>query len=219
MAKGTTVAGPLSGHNNSVWAVAFLPDQEHVVSRSGFRTVRVWNVKTGHQAMEPFTFKKVEIPTGTIDSAVYYEMFFLHDRSRIESGFAPCSWKEAMEREEEEYRPHGRSSYWVQASAFSPDGKFVATHTHNRTHVWNAASGPFVDGRVTCLAFSGDGQQIASGSKGGIVRVWNIGIADKDPSGAVKQWVPFALAFSLDSKQIVVGRADDAVIYQLDRKQ
>jgi WD40 repeat protein len=37
------------GHSNSVFSVAFSPDGKSVVSGSGVKTVRLWNVATGQQ--------------------------------------------------------------------------------------------------------------------------------------------------------------------------
>jgi WD40 repeat protein len=68
--KAEVVGGPFIGHNNPVWAVSFL-DQEHIVSRSGFRTVQVWNVKTRERVT------RMDVATGTIDSAVRYSKYFI----------------------------------------------------------------------------------------------------------------------------------------------
>ena len=213
--KGEIVAGPFSGHKNPVWAVSFLPDQEHVVSRSGSRTVRVWNVETGQMILHPFKLKNVEIPTGTIDSAVHYDIYFFHDHSRVKSGFTACSWAEAMECEEEEYRP----GFWTQSAAVSYDGGFIATSTPNDTHVWHAnggsagtlAGGPFSTDNVICQAFSTDGQQIATGTEDGILCVWNVGTVEEGTSRAATQGPPYSLAFTPDGKQVVVGRLGGTV--------
>lgn len=213
--KGRIAAGPFSGHKNPVWAVSFLPDQEHVVSRSGFRTVRAWNVETGENILHPAKLKNVEIPTGTINSAVYYDIYFFHDNSRVKSGFAACSWAEAMECEEEEYRP----DFWTQAAAVSYDGRFIATSTSKHTHVWHAnsgsagtlAGGPFGTDSVICQAFSTDGQRIATGAEDGILCVWNVGTVEEGASGAATQGLPFSLAFTPDGKQVVVGRLGGTV--------
>jgi len=223
--NGNVLAGPFCGHKNPVWAVTFLPDQEHILSRSGFRTVRVWNVKTGHNVVKPFEFENVEIPTGTIDSAVYHDgndWGLDKDRSRTKSGFASCLWTEAMECEEQVYMPEKRyiqrkpaPPYWIQAAAFSYDGRFVATSNSECTHIWYAngrsagelAGGPFNNDQGTCLAFSADGQQILSGSFDGIMRVWNVGIVDDDLDATACAPAPYPVGFTPNGKQIVLHRS------------
>jgi WD40 repeat protein len=45
--SGETVAGPLAGHTDSVWSVAFSPDGQHIVSGSDDWTIRVSNITMG----------------------------------------------------------------------------------------------------------------------------------------------------------------------------
>jgi len=172
--------------------------------------------------MKSFEFENMEIPTGTINSAVYYENWGLdEDRSRTESGFTSCLWTGAMECEEQPYMPKReftrKPPYWIQAAAFSYDDKFVATSDSKCTHIWYAngrsagelAGGPFNNDQGTCLAFSADGQRISSGSRDGIVRVWNVGIVDddSDATASAKQVpAPYPVGFTPDGKQIVLRR-------------
>jgi hypothetical protein len=44
---------PLTGHTSHVTAVAFSPDGKLLASGSGDETVRIWDVATGKQAMDP----------------------------------------------------------------------------------------------------------------------------------------------------------------------
>jgi len=219
---GEVAVGPLDGHSNPVHAVSFLPDNNHVLSRSGFRAVQVWNMKTGKKAIGPFSFEEMVIPTGTIDSSIYFldGSVFYRDWSRIKSKFVACSWTTATEREEHYTPPF--SKYWAPAFTFSPDGQLVATCTPNYIHIWQASgpsagtlvSGPFSNDRVMCLAFSADGQRIVSGSKDGIVRVWNVGTVHRhdgvSPSSQ-REVNPSSVAFFPDGKHIAVGSWDGAI--------
>src|SRR5262249_28795933 len=70
---------------------------------------------------------------------------------------------------------------WVYAAAFSPDGKTVLTAGGNdqTARRWNAATGDPVgeplrhNGRVTSVAYSGDGKTFITGSEDGSARRWD----------------------------------------------
>jgi WD40 repeat protein len=69
----------------------------------------------------------------------------------------------------------------VDALAYSPDGKFIATGgTDDTARVWDAATGAQMlvlrgdNGPVDSVSFSPDGRVLATASEDGTARIWNV---------------------------------------------
>jgi serine/threonine protein kinase len=113
------------------------------------------------------------------------------------------------------YRGH---RYGVDAVAWSPDGKRIASGSYDTTvQVWDAIDGGHVytykghSSDVNAVAWSPDGERIASGSGDGTVQVWDVVVGNhvftyKGHSG----WV-WAIAWSPDGKRMASGSDDKTV--------
>jgi hypothetical protein len=132
--KGELVAALFSGHHQWIW--------ERSAFFHSLGCVKLWLGIT-----KPFESEEdMSISTGIVKSVrsifSYCFPFLMRDTKDVENGFAACPWTEAGVDEDEAGCP---------VSAFSADGRFVATCSAAHIYVWHAngelagslAGGPF----------------------------------------------------------------------------
>ncbi|KIM73277.1 hypothetical protein PILCRDRAFT_731139 [Piloderma croceum F 1598] len=128
------VSGPFEGHTNLVTSVSFSLDGKHIVSGSYDKTIRVWDVQTGHMVSGPFK--------GHTDSVS--SVSFSLDGKRIVSGSRDMTirvWD--AQTGDMVSGPFKGHTNLVTSVSFSPDGKCIVSGLYDQTiRVWDAeASG------------------------------------------------------------------------------
>ncbi len=161
-------AGVLSGHKDSVNAMAFTPDGRYLVSAGyGDFSVRTWDVRQGkliHSAATEHRVKSMVVSKSgeaVITGDVYGNV-----------GFWSVS-KGRLSRERSVHNGEGP----IQSMALSRNGRTLAVGSHDRTvTVWDSLAGPksrFVTepGGSSVVAFSASGNELVTAGKGPIFAV------------------------------------------------
>ena len=110
---------------------------------------------------------------------------------------------------------------YVNAVAFSPDGRFLATGSNDAEgyiQVWDIATGQRVkvitghEDEVLSLAYSKDGSQLLSSSYDKTARLWDTATGKEVRKFSGHTWWVWSAAFSSDEKQVVTAGHDGTAI-------
>jgi WD40 repeat protein/serine/threonine protein kinase len=204
------------GHNESVYALAFSPDSK-LLAIGGDQIVQIWEVARGQERSVLRGHR----------SGVYH-LSFSSDGSKLMtiSHDDPIAklWDVATGREQRAFS--GKAGAYVAGSAFSPDGKILATaeaHPFSReligsVRLWDTATGKerssfqVPDGGVFSVVFSPDGKTLASGnSVSGTIKLWDVATGRTRHTFYASTGRVYCLAFSPDGRTLSSASYDGTV--------
>lgn len=200
-----------AAHMGSMRSIVFFPDGEHFVTSGDDYTVRIWRDRTGQM------LHVLHGHTGWVRTVA-----ISRDGQLIASGGMDdriCIWRAADGALLHVLQEHTDAVWGV---AFSPNPEtphlLASASADTLIHFWDAATGERLhtlrghSHEIRCLAFNGDGSQLASGSLDKTLRVWQIGTPLETSQVRYcfqgDEIAVRAVVFSPDGKLVASGGAD-----------
>ncbi|MEH1936107.1 MAG: serine/threonine-protein kinase [Nostoc sp.] len=214
------VLASLSGHSQAVKSVAFSPDGQILATASDDKTIKLWQVET----LE-------EICTLLGHSHAVKSVAFSPDGQILASG----SWDKTVKLWDintgTEICTMTGHQLQVNSVAFSPQGQLLASASYDRTiRLWQISalesSQRELQNRpcysllstlsghawaVLTVAFSPDGQILATGSDDNTIKLWEVNTGQLICTLVGHSWSVVAVAFTADGETLLSASCDKTV--------
>ena len=225
---GLPLGEPLSGHLDFVTSMAFSPDGKTLASGGIDGSIILWNIDSNH----PIRTFVTDLKGGVTSIA------FSPDGKTLASGIEDGTIQ-LWDVEDGHLVRAFYTGYlnWTEVIVFSPNGKVMASgHLDGNVRLWDIASGqlvnksigassPIIEGftgtqvapqeagfRILSIAFSPDGNILASGSWDGFIQLWDAATGQPFGEPLISNSSSiFGLAFSSDGKMLFSSNKDGSI--------
>jgi len=164
------LAHTLTGHTDTVWAIAVSPDGQTLVSSSGDKTIKLWNLDTG-QLLHTLSGHSDTVRSISLSA----------DGRTLASGSGDKTIKLWNLETGKLLNTIASNSGPVWSVAITSDGQtLVSGGEDGAIKLWNLQTGKLRrnllahSGRVFSVALSPDGQTCATGGIDKTIRIWNL---------------------------------------------
>jgi WD40 repeat protein len=213
LSTGEMLGQPLRGHTNGVKLVSFSQDGKKFASYGDDKTVILWEVNP-HQPLAQTLLEQGE---------ALHDLTFLPNGKLLAARFSDqtiYAWD--VTAPQPVARQFAPPSIPFSMTSFSPAGKIFATDTQNGIILFDIATAQAIGQPLsaktdyaTSLAFSPDGQILASGFGDGSLMFWNVTTQQPLGQPLVKQTdIITRLVFSPDGKFLASTAGNTIVLWE-----
>ena len=195
----------LTGHSNWVWSVAYSPDGQTLASGSLDNTIKLWNVNTGN------LLQTLKGHSELVNSVAYSP-----DGQTVASGSLDKTIK--LWNINTGNLLQTLEGYYIVA--YSPDGQTLAlaSGSDDKTiKLWDVNTGNLLQtleghsNSVLSVAYSPDGQTVASGSRDSTIKLWNVKTGKLLQTFTDHSDFVTSVAYSPDGQTVASGSRDSTI--------
>ena len=195
--------GPPLEHLRSVSEVAFSPDGDSFLTACLDGTIRLWSTATGDPLAAPKVFHR-PVTSAAFSADGKMIVVGLEEGVVLLADVVDSTAAALLEHKD-----------YVSSVDVSPDGKTVATASHDYTaRLWDTATGKPIGAlmkhrqMVYIVTFSPDGKRVLTGSQDTTAQLWNATTGEPIGKPMRHEDRVNAVAFSPDGNTVVTGCAD-----------